>query len=96
MRLLIIALTLAFMASTTYAGLEEEDPDAIVTAKYTDPVINFGPVSFGLSALPAEVNTSVFLGTGFPTGGGATGWGLSEVLSANLIFCWCELLSRRP
>jgi len=86
MRLLVIALTLAFMASTTYAGVEEEELVGIVTAKYTNPVINFGPLSFGLSELPPEVHSTVNLGAGFPTGGGATGWGLAEVISMNLVF----------
>ncbi len=56
-----------------------------VETTYTQPVINFGPLSFGLSQLPAEVNDTFFLGPGFPTGGGATGWGLGEVVSASLM-----------
>jgi hypothetical protein len=59
---------------------------AMVGATYTDPVINFGPLSFGLAGLPPEVDTTVLLSEGFPTGGGATGWGLAEVLSTNLVF----------
>jgi hypothetical protein len=53
---------------------------------YADPVINSGPLSFGLSELPAEVASTISLSAGFPTGGGATGFGLDEVISVDFVF----------
>ncbi len=61
-------------------------PVSFLDVRHTDPVINSGPLSFGLSAFPAEVNTTFSLGEGTPAGGGATGYGLADVITANLIF----------
>ncbi len=62
---------------------EEEDLMGVFN---TNPLQNFGPLSFGLSELPPQVNGTFVLSGGFPTGGGATGYGLDEVISANLVF----------
>ncbi len=59
---------------------------AMVDMSFDSPVINEGPVSFGLASLPASPEVTIALGEGFPTGGGATGWGLADVVSATLIF----------
>jgi len=59
---------------------------ALVDMSFDSPVIDSGPVSFGLAALPANPEVTIALSEGFPTGGGATGWGLADVVSANLIF----------
>ena len=64
--------------------LEEEEE--MTTVFNTHPLLNFGPLSFGLSELPPQVNGTFILSGGFPTGGGATGYGLDEVISANLVF----------
>ncbi len=45
-----------------------------------------GPLSFGLFELPEEPHPTFSLREGTPRGGGATGYGLSDVISANLIF----------
>ncbi len=74
------------LLSFTTASASPILPASLLHVTYDSPVINSGPLSFGLSALPAEVNSTFSLGLGFPTGGGATGYGLGDVLSANLIF----------
>jgi hypothetical protein len=58
---------------------------SIVDVIYDTPVIDFGPLSFGLAALPAEPEVTFLLGDGTPAGGG-TSYGLADVLSATLIF----------
>lgn len=61
-------------------------PEAIVDVSYVDPVINSGPLSFGLSALPANPTVAIEVGAGTPAGGGSTSYDLGDVLSANFIF----------
>jgi hypothetical protein len=60
------------------------NPVSIVDVTYDTPMI-FGPLSFGLSELPAEPNVTFSLNAGTPAGGGAS-YGLGNVLSANVIF----------
>jgi len=62
------------------------DPIALAVAPQSDPVIDSGPLSFGLSELPAQPKPVFFLGEGSPAGGGATGYGLDDVVSARLAF----------
>jgi hypothetical protein len=57
-----------------------------VDISFSNPVINSGPLSFGLSVFPEDLAATLSLAEGFPTGGGATGYGLAEVISASLIF----------
>jgi hypothetical protein len=76
--------------SNIYGGWAVHDgdviPDAIVDVTYDTPAIDFGPLSFGLSELPAAPNVTFSLMDGTPAGGGGTSYGLPDVLSATLIF----------
>ena len=59
---------------------------AMVNVTYDSPVIDFGPLSFGLTELPAKPEVTFLLGDGTPAGGGATSYGLADVVSTNLVF----------
>jgi len=62
------------------------NPSSIVDVTYDSPVIDFGPLSFGLTELPAAPEVTFSLNAGTPAGGGATSYGLGDVLSADIIF----------
>ncbi len=76
----------------TYASAEPTrtvppDPTrSLLDVIYDTPVINSGPLSFGLAELPAAPQPTFALSDGTPLEGGGTGYGLSDVVSANLDF----------
>ncbi len=79
--------------SYTYASAEPAHtvlpvppPKSLLDVIYDTPVIDSGPLSFGLSELPASPQPTFSLGVGTPRGGGAMGYDLSDVISAELIF----------
>lgn len=79
--------------SYTYASAEPAHtvlpvppPKSLLDVIYDTPVIDSGPLSFGLSELPAAPQPTFSLGVGTPRGGGAMGYDLSDVISAELIF----------
>jgi len=59
---------------------------AMVDISFDSPVINVGPVSFGLASLPAEPVVTIALGEGTPRGEGGTDYELADVISADLVF----------
>jgi hypothetical protein len=67
-------------------SVEAELPTALLDVTYDTPVINTGPLSFGLSALPAAPHPTFSLREGTPLAGGSTGYGLSDVIAASVIF----------
>ena len=74
--------------SYTYANstVRQIRSKSLLDVIFDTPVINSGPLSFGLSELPAQPQPVFFLGEGTPAGGGATGYGLDDVVSARLAF----------
>jgi formylglycine-generating enzyme required for sulfatase activity len=60
-------------------------PASLLNVDYDTPDV-LGPISFGLTELPAAPSATFTLGEGNPAGGGATGYGLADVTTANMIF----------
>ena len=106
----VIGVTLALMVSTAGAvpitpcsPCEEEDPGEIFSVKYTQGFIDSGPLSFGLSALPTEVNAQFGLAAviATPVPGSINPqfqyqYGLADVLGASVSFgdaTWSTLVS---
>tara|TARA_R110001599_G_scaffold353408_3_gene592081 strand:- start:1130 stop:1684 length:555 start_codon:yes stop_codon:yes gene_type:complete len=88
---------------TPCSPCEEEDPGEIFSVKYTRGVIDSGPLSFGLSALPTEVNAQFGLAAviATPVPGSINPqfqyqYGLADVVGASVSFgdaTWSTLAS---
>jgi len=61
-------------------------PTSLLDVTYDTPVINFGPLSLGLSALPVAPQPAFSLREGTPLGGGSTEYRLADVISASVVF----------
>ncbi len=73
------------MTSIILAVVSIPETMTIVEVIYDSPVIDFGPLSLGLTSLPAAPELTVDLGSGTPSIGGATSYGLEDVISAEMI-----------
>lgn len=76
----------SFRFSVQIRAAQSPYSEVMVSVFNSDPMLDFGPLSFGLSELPAEVHGAFYLGTGCPIGGGAVGYGLDDVIGMNFHF----------
>lgn len=83
-----------FGSSVTSSAFSIIAPDIRLDVTYTGGAIEDGPLSFGLSALPTEVNAMFLLGPGHSELGGLIVFDLGDVSAAEVSFgdgLWTEL-----